>query len=164
MALSDGDTQTFEVVIDDTMTAVLIAELSITYTDTGETLTSVCDEVVTTPDYSALAGPFSESDDGMKSTTACDTTTVVGSIRPNTDLNQYAEQGAGDYTLNGSESELIDILTVLGKAPEMMGTMAMDVSLNANNGNPIGGDDSETVTVTLTMLVFQPSGMTPITA
>ncbi|MGB0516673.1 MAG: hypothetical protein ACPGKR_07035, partial [Poseidonia sp.] len=76
----------------------------------------------------------------------------------------YAEQGAGDYTLNGSESELIDILTVLGKAPEMMGTMAMDVSLNANNGNPIGGDDSETVTVTLTMLVFQPSGMTPITA
>ena len=164
LALSDGDTQTFEVVIDDTMTAVLIAELSITYTDTGETLTSVCDEVVTTPDYSALEGPFSESDDGMKSTTACDTTTVVGSIRPNTDLNQYAEQGAGDYTLNGSESELIDILTVLGKAPEMMGTMAMDVSLNANNGNPIGGDDSETVTVTLTMLVFQPSGMTPITA
>ena len=164
LALSDGDTQTFEVIIDETMTAVLIAELSITYTDTGETLTSVCDEVVTTPDYSALAGPFSESDDGMKSTTACDTTTVVGSIRPNTDLNQYAEQGAGDYTLNGSESELIDILTVLGKAPEMMGTMVMDVSLNANNGNPIGGDDSETVTVTLTMLVFQPSGMTPITA
>ena len=37
----------------------------------------------------------------------------------------------------------------------------MDVSLNANNGNFLGGDNSETVTVTLSMLVFQPSGMTP---
>ena len=36
----------------------------------------------------------------------------------------------------------------------------MDVSLNANNGNFLGGDNSET-TVTLSMLVFQPSGMTP---
>lgn len=164
LTLSDGDTQTFEVMIDETMTAVLIAELSITYSDTGETITSVCDEVVTTPDYSGLAGPFSESDDSMKSTTACDTTTVVGSIRPNTDLNQFANEGLGDYTLNGTESELIDILTMLGKAPEMMGTMAMDVALNTNEGNPIGNDNSETVTVTLTMLVFQPSGMTPLTA
>lgn len=164
LTLSDGDTQTFEVMIDETMTAVLIAELSITYSDTGETITSVCDEIVTTPDYSGLAGPFSESDDSMKSTTACDTTTVVGSIRPNTDLNQFANEGLGDYTLNGTESELIDILTMLGKAPEMMGTMTMDVALNTNEGNPIGNDNSETVTVTLTMLVFQPSGMTPLTA
>ena len=149
--------------IDETMTAVLIAELSITYSDTGETITAVCDEVVTTPDYGGLTGPFSESDDGMRATTACDTTTVVGSIRPNTDLNQYASEGQGDYTLNGTESELIDILTMLGKAPEMMGTMAMDVALNTNEGNPIGNDNSETVTVTLTMLVFQPSGMTPLT-
>jgi hypothetical protein len=152
------------VVIDDTMTAVLLAELSITYTDTGETFTAACDEVVTTPDYSGLAGPFSESDDSMKSTTACDTTTVVGSIRPNADLNQYAAEGSGDYTLNGTESDLIDILTMLGKAPEMMGSLTMDVALNANNGNPFGGDNSESVTVTLTMLVFQPSGMVPVTA
>ena len=164
LTLSDGDTQTFEVMIDETMTAVLIAELTITYSDTGESLTAACDEVVTTPDYSGLAGPLSESDDSMKSTTACDTTTVVGSIRPNADLNQYAEEGQGDYTLNGTESELIDILTMLGKAPEMMGTLAMDVALNTNEGNPIGNDNSETVTVTLTMLVFQPSGMVPVTA
>ena len=163
-SLTDGDTQTFEVAIDDTMTAVLLAELSITYTDTGETVTAACDEVVTTPDYSGLAGPFSESDDSMKSTTACDTTTVVGSIRPNADLNQYAAEGAGDYTLNGTESDLIDILTMLGKAPEMMGSLTMDVALNANNGNPFGGDNSESVSVTLTMLVFQPSGMVPVTA
>jgi len=163
LSLSDGDTQTFEVEIDDTMTAVLMAELSITYSDTGETFTATCDEVVTTPDYSGLAGPFSESDDGMKTTTACDTTTVVGSIRPNADLSQYANEGQGNYTLNGTESELIGVLTMLGKAPEMMGTMAMDVALNTNEGNPLGNDNSETVTVTLTMLVFQPSGMTPVT-
>ena len=163
LSLSDGDTQTFEVEIDDTMTAVLMAELSITYSDTGETFTATCDEVITTPDYSGLAGPFSESDDGMKTTTACDTTTVVGSIRPNADLSQYANEGQGNYTLNGTESELIGILTMLGKAPEMMGTMAMDVALNTNEGNPLGNDNSETVTVTLTMLVFQPSGMTPVT-
>ena len=163
LPLSDGDTQTFEVEIDDTMTAVLMAELSITYSDTGETFTATCDEVVTTPDYSGLAGPFSESDDGMKTTTACDTTTVVGSIRPNADLSQYANEGQGNYTLNGTESELIGVLTMLGKAPEMMGTMAMDVALNTNEGNPLGNDNSETITVTLTMLVFQPSGMTPVT-
>ena len=163
LSLSDGDTQTFEVEIDDTMTAVLMAELSITYSDTGETFTATCDEVITTPDYSGLAGPFSESDDGMKTTTACDTTTVVGSIRPNADLSQYANEGQGNYTLNGTESELIGVLTMLGKAPEMMGTMAMDVALNTNEGNPLGNDNSETVTVTLTMLVFQPSGMTPVT-
>ena len=55
------------------------------------------------------------SDDTTKSTTACDTTTVVGTIRPNTDLDQYANEGQGNYTLNGTESELIDILTTLGK-------------------------------------------------
>jgi hypothetical protein len=91
-------------------------------------------------------------------------TTIVGSIRPNADLTQYAENGAGDYTLNGTESDLIDVLNMLGKSPEMTGTLAMDVSLNANNGNPLGGDSSESVTVSLTMLVFQPSGMTPLTA
>jgi len=45
----------------------------------------------------------------------------------------------------------------------MMGAMAMDVALNTNEGSPIGNDNSETVTATLTMLVFQPSGMTPLT-
>ena len=146
------------------MTGVVIAELSITYSDTGETFTAACDEVVTTPDYSGLAGPLSESDDATKSTTACDTTTVVGTIRPNTDLNQYASEGQGNYTLNGTESELIEILTMLGKAPEMIGTVAMDVALNTNEASPVGNDNTETVTVTLSMLVFQPSGMTPITA
>jgi len=45
----------------------------------------------------------------------------------------------------------------------MMGTLNMDVTLEANNGNFFGGDSSETVTVTLSLLVFQPSGMTPLT-
>ena len=164
LALSDGDTQTFEVTIDDTMTGVVIAELKITYSDTGETFTAACDEVVTTPDYSGLAGPLSESDDTTKSTTACDTTTVVGTIRPNTDLDQYASEGQGNYTLNGTESELIDILTTLGKSPEMVGTVAMDVALNTNEGSPFGNDNTETVTVVLSMLIFQPSGMNPVTA
>lgn len=162
LSLDDGETQTFEVVIDESMTAVLIAELTITYSDTEETLTSNCDDVITSPDYSGLAGPFSESDDAERSTNACDQTTVVGSIRPNTDLNRYAAEGAGDYTLNGSERELLEVLTTLGKAPEMVGTLSMDVSLSTNSG-PFLTDDGETVTVTLTMLVFQPSGMTPVT-
>ena len=164
LALSDGDTQTFEVTIDDTMTGVVIAELKITYSDTGETFTAACDEVVTTPDYSGLAGPLSESDDTTKSTTACDTTTVVGTIRPNTDLDQYASEGQGNYTLNGTESELIEILTTLGKSPEMVGTVAMDVALNTNEGSPFGNDNTERVTVVLSMLIFQPSGMNPVTA
>ena len=164
LTLSDGDTQTFEVTIDDTMTGVVIAELKITYSDTGETFTAACDEVVTTPDYSGLAGPLSESDDTTKSTTACDTTTVVGTIRPNADLDQYASEGQGNYTLNGTESELIEILTTLGKSPEMVGTVAMDVALNTNEGSPFGNDNTETVTVVLSMLIFQPSGMNPVTA
>ncbi len=165
LTLSDGETQTFEVSIDESMTAVLIAELTITYTDTGETGTQACDEVITSPDYSGLAGPFSESDDADRSTTACDTTTVVGSIRPNADLNQYAAEGAGDYALNGTESDLLGVLEMLGTSPEMVGTLTMDVTVEVNNGfPPIPGDDGETVTVTLTMLVFQPSGMTPLTA
>jgi sodium/proline symporter len=165
LTLSDGETQTFEVSIDESMTAVLIAELTITYTDTGETGTQACDEVITSPDYSGLAGPFSESDDTDRSTTACDTTTVVGSIRPNADLNQYAAEGAGDYALNGTESDLLGVLEMLGTSPEMVGTLTMDVTVEVNNGfPPIPGDDGETVTVTLTMLVFQPSGMTPLTA
>ena len=164
LTLSDGDTQTFEVTIDDTMTGVVIAELKITYSDTGETFTAACDEVVTTPDYSGLAGPLSESDDTTKSTTACDTTTVVGTIRPNTDLDQYASEGQGNYTLNGTESELIEILTTLGKSPEMVGTVAMDVALNTNEGRPNRNDNTETVTVVLSMLIFQPSGMNPVTA
>ncbi|MEK9651069.1 MAG: sodium/proline symporter [Poseidonia sp.] len=162
LSLDDGETQTFEVVIDESMTAVLIAELTITYSETGETVTSNCDDVITSPDYSGLAGPFSESDDAERSTNACDQTTLVGSIRPNTDLNRYAAEGTGDYTLNGSERELLEVLTTLGKAPEMVGTLSMDVSLSTNSGTFLA-DGGETVTVTLTMLVFQPSGMTPIT-
>ena len=165
LTLDDGETQTFEVLIEESMTAVLIAELTITYADTGESgLTSQCDDVITSPDYSGLAGPFSESDDGERSTNACDQTTLVGSIRPNTNLNQYANEGAGDYTLEGPENELLEVLTMLGKSPEMVGTLAMDVSLSTNSGNPFIPDGGETVTVTLTMLVFQPSGMTPVTA
>jgi hypothetical protein len=162
LSLNDGETQTFSVTIDESMTAVLAATLTITYTDTGETVTAACDDIVTSPDYSALAGPFSESDDAERSTNACDTTTVVGSIVPNAALHDYAS-GEGDYTLNGTEDDLITVLNMLGKSPEMMGTLGMDVSLNANNGNFLGGDSTETVTATLTLLVFQPSGMTPLT-
>jgi hypothetical protein len=162
LSLNDGETQTFSITIDESMTAVLAATLTITYTDTGETVTAACDDIVTSPDYSALAGPFSESDDAERSTNACDTTTVVGSIVPNAALQDYAT-GEGDYTLNGTEDDLITVLNMLGKSPEMMGTLGMDVSLNANNGNFLGGDSTETVTATLTLLVFQPSGMTPLT-
>ena len=128
--------------------------------DRGETVTSACDDIVTNPDYSGLAGPFSESDDAERSTNACGTTTEVGGIVPNAALSEYAS-GEGDYTLNGTEDDLIVVLNMLGKSPEMVGSLTMDVSLNANNGNLFGGDNSETVTVTLSMLVFQPSGMTP---
>jgi hypothetical protein len=158
--LNDGETQTFQVDIDESMTAVLSAVLTITYTDTGETVTSACDDIVTSPDYSGLAGPFSESDDAERSTNACGTTTEVGGIVPNAALSEYAS-GEGDYTLNGTEDDLIVVLNMLGKSPEMVGSLTMDVTLNANNGFFAGGDDSETVTVTLSMLVFQPSGMTP---
>jgi hypothetical protein len=164
LSLADGETQTFSVLIDETMTAVLIAELTITYSDTGETFTSACDDVITSPDYSNLAGPLAESDDATRTTTGCDTTTVVGSIRPNTDLAQYAENGPGDYELNGTENELIEVLEFLGTSPEMVGTVNMDVSLETNSGNFFEVDDSENVVVTLRMLVFQPSGMTPATA
>ena len=163
LSLADGETQTFSVTIDETMTAVLIAQLTITYSDTGELGTSACDDVITSPDYNGLAGPFSESDDSERSTNGCDTTTTVGTIRPNNDLSKYANEGLGDYTIDGTENELIDVLEVLGKAPEMQGELTMDVTLDAVNGNPFGGDNSETVTVTLTMQVFQPSGMNPVT-
>ena len=165
-SLADGETQTFTVTIDETMTAVLIAELTITYDDTGDSgVTSSCDDVVTTPDYSGLTGPLSESDDSERSTNACGSTTLVGSIRPNTDLNQYATEGLGDYTLNGTENDLIGVLEMLGKAPEMQGPLSMDVTVNTNAGlGGFQGDSGETVTVTLTMQVFQPSSMTPVTA
>ena len=107
---------------------------------------------------------MAESDDATRTTTGCDTTTVVGSIRPNTDLAQYAENGPGDYELNGTENELIEVLEFLGTSPEMVGTVNMDVSLETNSGNFFEVDDSENVVVTLRMLVFQPSGMTPATA
>ena len=158
--LNDGETQTFQVTIDNTTTAVLSAVLTIAYTDTGETVTAACDDIVTSPDYSGLAGPFSESDDGERSTNACGSITEVGSITPNAALSEYAT-GPGDYTLNGTEDELVSVLTMLGKSPEMVGNLNMDVSLNANNGNFLGGDSTESVEVTLTLLIFQPSGMTP---
>jgi len=57
------------------------------------------------------------------------------------------------------------VLEMLGTSPEMVGTLTMDVTVEVNNGfAPFSGDNGETVTVTLTMLVFQPSGMTPIRA
>jgi hypothetical protein len=166
LSLADGETQTFSVTIDESMTAVLIAELTITYDDTGDSgVTSSCDDVVTSPDYTGLTGPLSESDDSERSTNGCGSTTLVGSIRPNTDLNQYAAEGPGDYTLNGTENDLIGVLEMLGKAPEMQGSLSMDVTVNTNAGfGGFQGDSGETVTVTLTMQVFQPSGMTPVTA
>ena len=87
--LNDGETQTFQVTIDNTTTAVLSAVLTIAYTDTGETVTAACDDIVTSPDYSGLAGPFSESDDAERSTNACGSITEVGSITPNAALSEY---------------------------------------------------------------------------
>jgi len=54
----------------------------------------------------------------------------------------------------------------LGKAPEMVGTLTMEVALNTVDGKPgpFQDDTTESVTVTLRMLVVQPSGMTPVTA
>ncbi len=163
LSLSDGETQSFEVTVDGSMTAVLSAQLTITYVDTGEALTAACDDIATSPDYSGLAGPLAESDDQDRSTNACGETTVVGTITPNLALSDYAT-GLGDYTLNGTENDLIDILTMMGQSPEMVGTLTMELTLGANNGNPFGGDNSENVEVTLSMLIFQPSGMTPLTA
>jgi sodium/proline symporter len=162
-SLIDGEPQTFTVVFDENVTAVLFAQLTITYSDTGEFLTSACDDVFTSPDYSALAGPFSESDDADRTTNACGTTTTVGSVRPNEDLTRYANQGLGEYVRNGTQDELNGIWSELERSPQMVGTLSMDLTLEANNQNFAGGDDSESVTVTLVMQVFQPGTLTPVT-
>ena len=101
--LNDGDTQTFQVDLDETTTAVLSAVLTITYTDTGETVTAACDDIVTSPDYSGLTGPFSESDDGERSTNACGSTTEVGSIVPNAALSEYATGAGARFARGGLE-------------------------------------------------------------
>ena len=50
------------------------------------------------------------------------------------------------------------------KPPEMQGTLTMDVTVDTNAGfGGFQGDSGETVTVTLSMQVFQPSGMNPVT-
>ena len=46
----------------------------------------------------------------------------------------------------------------------MVGSLSMDVTVEVNNQLPIGGDTGETVTVTLTLQVFQPGTLTPVTA
>ena len=58
------------------------------------------------------------------------------------------------------KQELTCFFSTAGKRREKL----HDIISWQDEGNPIGNDNSETVTVTLTMLVFQPSGMTPLTA
>ena len=98
-----------------------------------------------------------------RSTNACDAPTVVGSIRPNEDLTQYASDGLGDYSRNGTQDELKGIWNELERSPQMVGTLSMDITLDANNQIFTGGDNSESVTVTLVMQVFQTGTLTPVT-
>ena len=156
--LNDGETQTFQVTLDNRHTAVLSAVLTIAYTDTGETVTAACDDigqVRTTAGWPACSRKATTLS-GRRTHAAASPRSAASprTLRcPNTPRAPATIRSTAPKTncLGANHARKI---TGDGGQPQH-GRL-----LNANNGN-FPAATARMVEVTLTLLIFQPSGMTP---
>ena len=145
----------FEVV--ETSNAIISISLFISFGETNEFATNTCDEVFTTPDFSDSNGPHDEVEDSPSSTTTCDESNqLMAFVATDSNLSMWAGNGSGEYSMNGTDTELESIREIMGDSSRMQGFYRSDVAVETNQPNPIGQDGGETITITWVALTFTP--------
>ena len=161
VVMSDGETYTFSVDVDDSINVFSVVELVISYSETDETATSQCDEIGVSLDFSAVNGPHDEMDDTGGAYTDCSGNQfVVGWIITDSSLAEIAAKP--DPRFNGTEDEMVEMLTYLGDNSAMQGTYSADITLNVNNGNFLFGESGEEVTMMWRGTVISPIAINKI--
>ncbi len=157
LTIGNGDTVEVNFEVPETSNAVISLSLFVSY---GETTTEVigpaCDEVFTTPDFSDSNGPHDTVNDAPSSTTNCDgNDQLMASVITDSNLSLWAENGTGDYSLDGTDVELQEIREIMGISLRMQGIYSSDVAVETNH--PLGlNDPGETITITWIALTFAP--------
>ena len=80
----------------------------------------------------------------------------MASVITNSNLSIWAENGTGEYSLNGTDKELNEIRESMGDSFRMQGFYSSDIAVETNH--PILGfnDPGETITITWISLTFSP--------
>ena len=155
--IGNGDSieSSFEIV--DTSNAIISISLFVSYGESNEAVTNACDEVFTTPDFSDTNGPHDDVEDGPDSTTTCDETNQLMAFdATSSNLSMWAVNGSGDYSIQGTDSELSSIRETMGDSFRMQGVYSSDIAVDTNSGIPGIQDNGESVTITWVALTFTP--------
>ena len=144
----------FEIV--DTSNAIISISLFVSYGESNEAVTSNCDEVITTPDFSDTNGPHDDVGDSPRSTTDCDESNqLMAFVATDSNLSMWAENGSGDYSIQGTDSDLNSIRETMGDSSRMQGVYRSDVAVETN-APPLVPDNGESITITWIALSFVP--------
>ena len=96
-------------------------------------------------------------DDSPSSTTNCDgNDQLMASVITNSNLSIWAENGTGEYSLNGTDKELNEIRESMGDSFRMQGFYSSDIAVETNHPIPGFNDPGETITITWISLTFSP--------
>ena len=158
LTIGNGDTVEVNFEIPETANAVISLSLFVSYGETAnEGITTACDEVFTTPDFSESNGPHDTVNDAPSSTTTCDgNNQLMASVITNSNLSMWAENGTGDYSVNGTDKELEELRSLMGESLRMQGVYSSDVAVETNHPIPLANDPGETITIVWIALTFSP--------
>lgn len=154
--IGSGDSVESSFEIGDTSNAIISISLFVSYGESNEAVTSNCDEVFTTPDFSDTNGPHDDVIDSPSSTTDCDETNqLMAFVATDSNLSMWAENGSGEYSIQGTDSELNSIRETMRDSFSMQGVYRSDVAVETN-APPLVPDNGESVTITWIALSFVP--------
>ena len=158
LTIGNGDTVEVNFEIPETANAVISLSLFVSYGETAnEGITTACDEVFTTPDFSESNGPHDTVNDAPSSTTTCDgNNQLMASVITDSNLSMWAENGTGDYSVNGTDKELEELRSLMGESLRMQGVYSSDVAVETNHPIPLANDPGETITIVWIALTFSP--------
>ena len=159
--IGNDQTAQFSFTYDEMFTASLGIQFVISYGESNEVATSTCDDVTVEPDFSNTAGPHDDVDDSAKSTSTCDSSEqLMASIITDNSLIEFGSI-PGEYTANGTMSELENNADRMNNIERMMGTYEAGVTV-ATNSNPLTADSGESITITWRALLLVPGEITAV--
>ena len=159
--IGNDQTAQFSFTYDEMFTASLGIQFVISYGESNEVATSTCDDVTVEPDFSNTAGPHDDVDDSAKSTSTCDSSEqLMASIITDNSLIEFGSI-PGEYTANGTMSELENNADRMNNIERMMGTYEAGVTV-ATNSNPLTADSGESITITWRALLLVAGEITAV--
>jgi Na+/proline symporter len=158
VTIGNGETyqSTFEVMEDSN--ALISVRFFISYGETAnEGIGSECDDVITVPDFSDVNGPHDQIDENPRTTSGCDQGEIeVASVKTNADGFYQAEVAVGDYSKEGTGSDLTTVREGMLESYRMQGNYSVEITVETNHALPFGNDPGEAITISWITLEYLP--------